>query len=184
MKGLPLTMPTQPTIPGLPEPPGRDPEIDQAIERKYEHIAAKKLALEAIAVTDAKLLELVKLRGQPYPFLEPGTGRKKTLRVNAAEKLKTVANKSPKKEQADKEWETAQAEARGGDQQDAAREEWEAEIKRRRGAKPIETVSVGFGEVSPPDDPFAATRSQIDDPSSDDDTPAQPASRRNKRAAR
>lgn len=172
------------------EPPGHDPEIETAIATKYERLAAAKLAREAVHVSDAKLLELVEARGAPYQFTEPGTGKRKTLKLAAAKKLKTLAAKSAKKEQADREWEAAQQEHRGGEQQDAAKAAWEAEVKRRRG-----------GDSDPaPADPFASIRAAMDtddanvvDQRPHDETPAQRsareaeearATRRGKRASR
>lgn len=138
------------------EPPGRSPEIDDTIAQKYERLAQLKLAREAVRVSDAKLLELMEEQGRAlYPFTEPGTGKRKKLKLDAAKKLKTVAGKSAKTEQADQEWEAQQAEHRGGE---------------RRAAGRVEVESHGFGVVAPPDDPFAATRSAME-------TPAQSAAR-------
>ena len=120
-------------IPGT-EPPTHDPKIDLAIEEKYQRIAALKVAREAVAVSDAKLMELIETRGSPYPFVEPETGKRKVLRLDAKKRLKSEKAKPAAKEQADREWEAAQAEARGGDQQAASREAWAAEVKRRRAA--------------------------------------------------
>lgn len=119
-------------IPGT-EPPTHDPKIDRAIEDKYKRVAALKIARESVAVSDAKLMELIEERGAPYPFTEPETGKRKVLRLDAKKRLKSERAKTAKQEQADREWEAAQAEARGGDQQVASREAWEAEVKRRRG---------------------------------------------------
>lgn len=124
---------SQQHIPGT-EPPNRDPKIDRAIEDKYRRLAALKIAREAVAVSDAKLLELIEERGAPYPFTEPGTDKRKVLRLDAKKRLKSERAKTVAKEQADREWEAAQAEHRGGDQQEAGREAWEAEVKRRRAA--------------------------------------------------
>lgn len=120
-------------IPGT-EPPAHDPAIDKAIEDKYKRLAALKLARDAVAVSDAKLMELLEARDAPYPFTEPETGKRKVLRLDAKKRLKSERAKPAAKEQADREWEAAQQEMRGGDQQEASREAWEAEVRRRRAA--------------------------------------------------
>lgn len=154
-------------IPGT-EPPNHDPKIDRAIEDKYKRLAALKIAREAVSVSDAKLMELIEARGAPYPFTEPETGKRKVLRVDAKKRLKSGSAKPAKQEQADREWEAAQREGRGGDQQAEGAEAWEAEVKRRR-----TTVSVNGGPAVEivDDDPFGATRSEMDE------TPAQTAVR-------
>lgn len=126
-------MPTD-YLPGT-EPPSHSPEIEQAIDDKAKRIAALKLAKEACQVSDAKLLELVEHRGQPYRYLDRVSGRSRVLQVSESRKLKDTAAKSQKKEQADREWEAQQAEARGGLEQDAARAGWEAEVSRRAGQR-------------------------------------------------
>lgn len=120
-------------IPGT-EPSTHDTKIDLAIEDKYKRVEALKIAREAVAVSDAKLMELIEERGDPYPFTEPGTGKRKVLRLDAKKRLKSERAKPAKQEQAEREWEAAQREMRGGDQQEASREAWEAEVKRRRQA--------------------------------------------------
>lgn len=167
-------MPDQQFIPGT-EPPGRDEEIERAIEAKYKAAAEEKLAKEATKIRLAKLLELVEARGTPYPFLEPGTGRRKVLRLDAQKRLKSVKAPSQKQEQADREWAAAQAEARGGEQQDAAKEGWAAEVKRRRGEQDAATTDDYL-----PADPFGATREALS--GADEETPAERSARESEEA--
>src|SRR6201985_67111 len=97
----------QTQIPGT-EPPASVPEIDLAIEAKHERLLAAKLAREAVTVSDAKLLELMEEHGRAeYPYLEPGTGKRRVLRVDAAKRLRTVKAPSAKQERQDAEWEAA-----------------------------------------------------------------------------
>lgn len=184
-------------VPGT-EPPGRDEEIERAIEAKYLADDEVKLAQERRRVHIAKLLELVKQRGAPYKFLEPGTGRKKTLKLDASEKLKTTADKPAKQGQADREWAAAQQEARGGDQQDAAREAWEQGVKAKRARKDPAAMEAYYADearraaeseartaLADDTDPFAATRAAMGDSTTDsaaDETPAQRSARESQEA--
>jgi len=160
----------QTSIPGTAPPgdPPRNPELDAAIERQYERRAEAKRAREAVKIGDAKLMELVTELGVPYPFLEPGTGKRKTLRVDAQRRLRTETAKAAKQEQADREWEAAQAEARGGDQQDAARAAWEQGVAERRAAAVARADAKPGAETRQPDDPFAATRAAMAELSADE----------------
>lgn len=140
------TMTRQTELPGH-EDPNRSPEIDRQIEAWYAARSEQKLAAERTSVTLAKLLELCEDR-ERYPFLEPGTGRRKVLDVTAQRKLRVKRAPSAKQEQADREWEAAQAEERGGEA--AARDAY------------VTTVLGGHADPRPvPDDPFSATRSRM-----------------------
>lgn len=167
-------MTRQTELPGC-ESPERSPAIDRQIEAWYAERAAGKLQAERTAVALAKLLELCESESvERYPFLEPGSGKRKVLDVSARRKARVVRQQAPKKEQADREWEAQRAEHRGetaGQRVDAADRALGAftdAVSKVTGKKGVRVTVEHNGqkaEVLPPepepDDPFAGVRGRM-----------------------
>lgn len=178
----------QTTIPGTepPDDPPRDEEIELGIEHWYRRIAEQKLAAEATGVSHEKLLELMDERGySKYPFLEPGTGKRKYLVADAKRRLRSEAAPTPKQEQADREWAQAQAEGRGAGLDPAAigKRAQTADQALANLVGAVERVTRSGGKamvtVAEPADPFGATRARMtgDKARGSTETPAQLAAR-------
>lgn len=91
-------------IPGT-EPPGRNEDVEAALERWYEAKALQKEAAEVTAVRHASVVEAAIEAGiDLYPFLEPETGRRKVLDVTAVRRARVKRRASEKQEAADREF--------------------------------------------------------------------------------